>query len=127
MTVCSGGIIGLGETLEDRIDMALELRDLGIMSVPINVLNPIAGTPFGELPILPIEEVRRTIAIWRFILPGAAIRLAGGRGLMPDKGETMFKSGANATISGELLTTTGNDTADDMAMIEKLGYEVKLP
>ena len=126
LEVCSGGIMGLGETWEDRIDMALELRGLGIKSVPLNVLNPIKGTPFGENKPLGEDEVCRIAAIWRFILPDAKIRLAGGRGLFPDKGERIFSSGANAAITGDMLTTSGITIADDMALAKKLGYEVRL-
>lgn len=126
LEVCSGGIMGLGESWEDRVDIALELRGLGIKSVPLNVLNPIKGTPLGENKPLSEDEVCRIAAIWRFILPGAKIRLAGGRGLFPDKGERIFRSGANAAITGDMLTTSGITIADDMALAKKLGYEVRL-
>ena len=125
MEVCSGGIIGMGETMEDRIDMALELRGLGIKSVPLNILNPIPKTPFEKLNILHCEEVRRTVAVYRFILPDSAIRLAGGRNLMQDKGKSIFLSGANAAISGDLLTTEGVGTDEDTIMLKELGFEVK--
>ena len=124
LEICSGGIIGLGESREDRIDMALTLRDLEITSVPINIFSPITGTPFAALPLLSTDEVRRTTAIFRFILPSAAIRLAGGRGLMPDKGKSAFASGANAAISGDMLTTSGISINEDMAIINELGYQV---
>lgn len=126
LEVCSGGIMGLGESWEDRIDMALELRELGIKSVPLNVLNPIKGTPLENSEPLCEDEVCRIAAIWRFILPDAKIRLAGGRGLFADKGEQIFRSGANAAITGDMLTTSGITIADDMSLVKKLGYEVKL-
>lgn len=126
MSVCSGGIMGLGETAEDRIDMALELRDLGIRSVPINFLNPIPGTPFEKNEKITPEEARRIAAVYRFILPDASIRLAGGRGLLDDLGEACFRSGANAAISGDMLTTPGITIEKDMALIRKLGYEPQL-
>ena len=125
LEVCSGGIMGLGETWEDRIDMALELRELGIKSVPLNVLNPIKGTPLGGSRTLTEDEVCRIAAIWRFILPQAKIRLAGGRGLFADKGERIFGSGANAAITGDMLTTSGITIAEDMALVKRLGFEVK--
>lgn len=126
LSVCSGGIMGLGETMEDRIDMALELRELGVHSIPINILNPIKGTPFEHLPVLSDTEVRRIIAIYRFLLPSAALRLAGGRGLLSDKGELAFRSGANAAISGDMLTTAGISTEQDLKLLSKLGFEVTM-
>lgn len=126
LSVCSGGIMGLGETPEDRIDMALCLRELGIQSVPVNMLNPIPGTPFEHHVQLTQEEMQRIVAVYRFILPAASIRLAGGRGLLPDKGRSCFTSGANAAISGDMLTTAGITAQTDMELLNELGYEVKL-
>ena len=125
LEVCSGGIMGLGETMEDRIDMALDLRFLGIQSVPINILNPIKDTPFEHLTLLTADEVRRIAAIFRFILPQSFIRLAGGRGLLADKGRSIFMSGANAAISGDMLTTSGISVHDDLKMLEELGFQVR--
>lgn len=124
ISVCSGGIIGLGETMEDRIDMALQLRELSIESVPINVLNPIKGTPYENNEKISYDEICRTLAIYRFILPKAFIRMAGGRGLLPDKGKQAFLSGANAAISGDMLTTSGIHIKDDLAMLKELGFKV---
>lgn len=126
LSVCSGGIMGLGETIEDRIDMALNLRELGIQSVPVNMLNPIPGTPFEKNAGLTQEDMRRIVAVYRFILPEASIRLAGGRGLLPDKGKSCFTSGANAAISGDMLTTAGITVRTDLELLKELGYEVKL-
>lgn len=125
LSVCSGGIMGLGETMEDRIDMAISLRELGIKSVPVNMLNPIPGTPFEKNPVLTMDELRRIVAVYRFLLPDASIRLAGGRGLLEDKGRSCFVSGTNAAISGDMLTTSGITTKTDMALLEELGYEVR--
>jgi len=125
MEICSGGLIGLGESFEDRIDMALELRQLDVHSVPINLLNPIKNTPLENNEPLPMEEVNRTCATFRFILPQALIRLAGGRALMEEFGKSAFKSGANATISGVLLTTKGASIEEDMARFKELNYNVK--
>lgn len=125
LQVCSGGIIGMGETREDRVDMALQLRELGIRSIPLNVLNPIPGTPFGHLERLGTEEICRTAAVFRFLLPHAMIRMAGGRGLMADKGEAVFRSGANAAISGDMLTTAGIGIDEDFLLLNRLGYEVR--
>lgn len=126
LSICSGGIMGLGETMEDRIDMALALRDLGVKSVPVNLLNPIKGTPYERNRILSNDELCRIVAVFRFIIPDGDIRLAGGRGLVGDKGAKCFKSGANAAISGDMLTTAGVTVATDMALVEGLGYEVSL-
>ncbi|MDD5102425.1 MAG: biotin synthase BioB [Endomicrobiaceae bacterium] len=125
LEVCSGFIIGMGETIEDRIDMLLDLRDLNIKSVPINILTPIKATPYENILVLKEEEICRSIAISRFILPKAMIRLAGGRGLFKDKGKSMLNSGANAAISGDMLTTTGISIDEDMKMISQLGFKVR--
>lgn len=124
LEVCSGGIMGLGETFEDRIDMALELRNLGIKSIPINMLNPIKGTPFENNDILTGDEMRRICAVFRFINPRAHIRLAGGRGIMPDRGECCFRSGANAAITMNMLTTSGVSADEDIQLIGSLGFKV---
>ena len=118
LTVCSGGIIGLGETMEDRIDMALTLRDLQIRSVPINVLNPIPGTPLEHNAPLPEDEVCRTAAIFRFLLPDSILRMAGGRGLMEDQGRRVFRSGANGAITQNMLTTGGIAVREDRQLAE---------
>ncbi|MBF1063926.1 MAG: biotin synthase BioB [Peptostreptococcus sp.] len=125
MDVCSGGIMGLGEGIEDRIDMALSLRDLGIESIPVNMLNPIPGTPMEKYESLDEKEMQRIIAVYRFILPKAFIRLAGGRGLMSDKGKACFMSGANAAISGDMLTTAGITVDKDKKLLEELDYRIK--
>lgn len=124
LEVCSGGIIGLLENVEDRIDMALALRELGITSVPVNMLNPIPGTPYENNPKLTADDMKRLVAVYRFLLPKAFIRLAGGRGLMEDKGEGCFRSGANAVISGDMLTTSGYTVETDMEMVSGLGFKV---
>lgn len=125
LSVCSGGIMGLGEAPEDRIDMALTLRELGIKSIPVNILNPIPGTTMGQNKRLTLEDMRRIVAVYRFILPDASIRLAGGRGLLEDKGKSCFISGANAAISGDMLTTAGITVDTDMMLLKELGYEVR--
>ena len=126
LSICSGGIMGLGETMRDRIDMAFTLRELGVTSVPINLLNPIDGTPFAHNRLITNDELRRIVSIFRFILPGSMIRLAGGRGLLFDKGEACFQSGANAAISGDMLTTQGITVETDFQLKKQLGYEVKM-
>lgn len=124
LEVCSGGIMGLGESWEDRIDMAFQVRELGAVSIPINMLSPIVGTPFEHNKVLDVGEMRRICAIYRFVNPKAFIRLAGGRGLLKDKGRSCLCSGANALISGDMLTTAGITIERDLQMIKELGYRV---
>lgn len=124
LAVCSGGIIGMGETWEDRVDMAFSLYEMEIKSIPINILQPIPGTPFGSLPPLSEEEILRTIAMFRYINPDAEVRLAAGRNSMEHSGKKVFTAGANAAITGDMLTTSGNNIADDMAMLTSMGFEV---
>lgn len=126
LSICSGGIMGLGETISDRIDMAFKLRELGVRSVPVNFLNHIKGTEYENNKPLSDDEKRRIIAVYRFILPYACIRLAGGRGLIADKGRSCFMSGANAAISGDMLTTAGITLEKDIDLVSELGYKVAL-
>lgn len=127
MEVCSGGIMGLGESMEDRIDLAITLRELQIKSVPVNMLNPIPGTPYENNPRLTEEDMCRIVAIFRFLLPDAFIRLAGGRGLMEYQGRRCFCSGANAAITGDMLTTSGITIQRDLEILKELGYQVQIP
>ncbi|MGO3751911.1 MAG: biotin synthase BioB [Peptoniphilaceae bacterium] len=126
MEVCSGGIFGLGESVEQRIEMAFTLKELGIKSVPINILTPIKNTPLENSQVLTDEEVNRIIAVYRFILKNSFIRLAGGRALLSDFGESAFLSGANAAISGHMLTTNGINTKNDLKLLKKIGYTPRL-
>lgn len=121
LCVCSGGIIGMGETWEDRLDMAISLAELGIQSIPINALMPIPGTPLEHRAQLDGRDILRTIAFFRFINPEANIRLAAGRKLLPENGATALLSGASASITGNMLTTSGSTIAEDMAMLQRLG------
>lgn len=122
---CSGGIIGMGETWEDRIDMALSLAEVGVDSIPINSLMPVKGTPLENQPVLAEDEILRTIAIFRYINPTADIRLAAGRALLTNDGEKAFCSGASATITGNMLTTAARATIhSDMKMLAGLGRTV---
>ena len=126
MCVCSGGIIGMGDTWDDRIDMALTLAELGIESIPLNALMPIKGTPLQDTPQISAEDVARTVAIFRFINPTANIRLGAGRGILPQSGETGLGRGASASLTGNMLTTAGAATiASDMEMLKKLGLTNK--
>lgn len=124
LRVCSGGIIGMGETFEDRLDMAFSLAELGIQSIPINALTPIKGTTYEHLKPLSEDEILRTIALFRFINPTAYIRLAAGRILMSNSGQKAFLAGANATITGDLLTTSGNNIEQDKEMLTQMGFKI---
>jgi biotin synthase len=126
LTVCSGGIIGLGETMAQRLEMAFLLGELGVDSVPVNILNPIAGTPLMDAaPISPMEIIV-TVAMFRFVLPDRDIKLCGGkeknlRQLLP----LGLASGCNSLMTGNYLTTLGRDTVLDIEMIRDLGLEVR--
>ena len=122
--VCSGGIIGMGETWEDRLDMAISLAELGVESIPINALMPIKGTPLEYRETLCEDDILRTIAIFRYINPTATILLAAGRALMTNDGEIAFQSGASATITGNMLTTSGSSIASDKKMLTDMGRDI---
>ena len=125
MCACSGGIIGMGETWEDRLDMAVSLAELEIDSIPINALMPIKGTPLENLPRISEDDILRTIAFFRYINPEANIRLAAGRALIKNDGEAAFKSGASATLTGNMLTTVACATIrSDRKMLEEMGRDV---
>lgn len=127
LAVCCGGIIGMGETLAQRIDMAFELRCMGISCVPVNVLNPIPGTRMESAAPLPPMEILKTLALFRFILPHAVIRTAGGREKnLRDLQSMALFSGANGMLSGGYLTTAGRSTELDHQMIKDLGLKVAL-
>ncbi|MEB3278221.1 MAG: biotin synthase BioB [Lyngbya sp.] len=119
---CTGGILGMGETWEDRIDLALALRELEVESVPLNLLNPREGTPLGDRPKLDPYEALKAIAIFRLILPKQILRYAGGReAVMGELQSLGLKSGINAMLIGHYLTTLGQSPEQDHAMLESLG------
>jgi len=124
MNVCSGGIIGLGESMEDRIDMAIQLRELKVKSVPINILTPIKGTPLQDEPGLQKYIILQTMAIFRFILPDATIRLAAGCERGTEEIGKAFISGLNGIMLGDFLTTPGNEPDDDLKILNDLGFDV---
>lgn len=125
LEVCSGGIVSLGETMNQRLEMAFALRDLKVKSVPINILNPIAGTALENQSLLPPLKILQTIAIYRFILPEAMLRFAGGRETALRNLQAMgYLAGINAALVGSYLTTSGRTVTEDIQMILDMGLEV---
>jgi biotin synthase len=124
LKICSGGIIGMGETREDRCDLAFALRELGANVVPINILNPIPGTPFADNPPVPPLEILQTIACFRFILPRQEIMVAGGRTVnLRDLQSLVFMAGASALMVGNYLTTLNQPVEKDLQMLRDLGLD----
>ena len=125
MELCCGGILGMGETLEQRVDFAFELAALDPCEVPINLLDPRPGTPLGDHDVLSPREALQAIALFRLILPSAWLRLAGGRERVLGELQGMgLLAGANALIIGNYLTTIGRAPEDDHALLEALGMPV---
>jgi biotin synthase len=124
MDLCSGGIIGMGESLENRLQLAFELRDLGVLSIPINILSPIESTPLAVIEAISLEDVLRCVALFRFVNPLAVIRIAGGRGRFEQDQYKMFAAGANGAIVGDYLSTAGVGVAEDLVAFSNLGFDV---
>lgn len=122
LSACSGGILGMGETMRDRIDMAFILREMGVDSIPLNFLMPIPGTPLGGVRrITPLEGLH-AIALFRLILPKQEIRICGGRGsALGQLHPLIFTAGADGFMIGNYLTRNGLDPGDDLQMIRDLG------
>lgn len=122
---CSGGILGMGETPRDRVDLAFELKKIGADCVPINILNPRSGTPLGDVEPLEPLEIIKTIAIFRLILPKSTIKIAGGREVnLRDLQAMAMQAGANGLVLGNYLTTMGRNPAQDLQMLKDLGFNV---
>lgn len=124
INVCSGGIIGLGETAEQRVELAITLRDLGITSIPLNILTPIKGTPLQDIAPLSDDDILSTFAVFRFINPKAYIRFAGGRLRIKHVENKALQAGINAALTGDYLTTTGSGIAEDIATFKNQGFVV---
>jgi len=125
LSACSGGILGMGETMEDRIKMAFTLRELDVDSVPLNFLMPIRGTPLEHVKQITPMEALHAIALFRFILPKKEIRVCGGRGNALRKLHPLiFLAGADGFMIGNYLTTSGLDPADDLQMVKDLGFQI---
>ena len=124
LELCTGGIIGLGETREQRIEMTLELARIYPEEVTINILVPVPGTPLELQVDLPNSEITRIFSVIRFLLPESVIKISGGRETnLDDSGEELLQSGANGIITQGYLTMDGNDAQKDRKMIEKIGLE----
>ena len=126
LQVCCGGIFGMGETVEDRADLALALQELEVDSVPLNFLNPIPGTPFAGMERLRPMEILRIIAVYRFLLPRQEIKVCGGREVnLRDLQSWMFYAGASGTMIGNYLTTAGRPPQEDHQMLRDLNLVVR--
>ena len=125
--VCSGGIFGLGESWEQRAELALTLRDLGVPSVPVNFLIPIPGTPMHGRPVLAPEDALRIVALLRFQLPDRHIRICGGRNTVfaPDERRRLHGAGASGIMVGDYLTTRGGELDDDLRDLRELGLRIE--
>ncbi|SEO66773.1 biotin synthase [Halogranum amylolyticum] len=127
MDLCAGVILGMGESPTDRVDAALALRDVGVSSLPVNILNPVAGTELGDAESADIttEEVIQTVAVYRLLHPHARVRLTGGRevNLAADEQHLPFEAGADGMLTGDYLTTEGQSPGDDIRIVERAGLE----
>ncbi len=124
LSVCCGGLFGLGETWDDRISFAEELRCEGIRNIPINFLYPHPGTPLADRPVMPAEEALRIIALFRYMIPDATLRICGGRvSVLKQRQYDIFAAGANALMSGNYLTIPGAGIHADLAKLRELGLE----
>ncbi|MFB6234298.1 MAG: biotin synthase BioB [Halopenitus sp.] len=127
MDLCAGVILGMGESPADRVDAAIALQDIGISSLPVNILNPVAGTDLGarEEALISTEETIKTIAVYRFLHPDARVRLTGGRevNFADDEEHLPFEAGADGILTGDYLTTSGQSPADDIEIMQEAGME----
>jgi biotin synthase len=127
MELCCGGLVGMGETLEQRAELAAQLAELDPHEVPLNFLNPRPGTPFGDLPVMDGRDALRTIAAFRLAMPRTVLRYAGGRELtLGDLGtRDGLLGGINAVIVGNYLTTLGREPNEDLELLRELKMPVK--
>lgn len=125
LRVCAGGILGMGESLDQRIEFAIQLRELGVDSVPLNFLSPVLGTPMGNRQPMQPFEILHCIAVFRYLLPRAEIRIAGGRQFLGDMQSMIFMAGASGAMIGNYLTTQGRSVTDDLKMFAELKLIVR--
>jgi biotin synthase len=125
MQVCSGGIIGMGETEEQRVELAMLLHDLRVDSIPVNILQPIDGTPLENAAPLSDNEILTAFAMFRIINPEAEIRFAGGRSSFRHIQEKALRCGVSASLVGDMLTTVGSKVKEDFEMFAKAGYSTR--
>ena len=127
MELCCGGLVGMGETLEQRAELASQLAELDPHEVPLNFLNPRPGTPFGDIEPMESNDALRTIAAFRLALPRTILRYAGGRELtLGDLGtRDGLMGGINAVIVGNYLTTLGRDPKEDLSLLSDLNMPIK--
>jgi len=126
MDLCAGVILGMGETPTDRVEAAIALQDIGVSSLPVNVLNPVAGTPLAEQGVdISTSEIVETVAVYKLLHPHARVRLTGGRevNLEPDEQHLPLEAGADGILTGDYLTTEGQSPGDDIEIIERAGLE----
>ncbi|GBR77183.1 biotin synthase, partial [Candidatus Termititenax persephonae] len=126
LELCCGGIVGLGETKAQRVELVKALAELAPESVPLNFLNPVAGTRLENIQPLDIGDICRTIALFRFFLPDKNIGVMGGREqLLKDRQDLVFEAGANGFMLGDYLTTAGNSVEADYALVAAAGLDVR--
>ena len=126
MELCCGGIVGMGESVEQRAEFAAQLAALGPDEVPLNFLNPRPGTPFGDLEPMPAVDALRAVAAFRLVMPRTILRFAGGREItLGDLAERGVRGGVNAVIVGNYLTTLGRPAGEDLAMLAELKMPIK--
>lgn len=123
-TICCGGIIGMGETMRDRLELAAMAREAGASSIPVNILQPIKGTPLQNVKKISEDEIERSVALMRFIAPKCTLHFAGGRARLSQQATArILRGGMNGALVGDMLTTVGNNVDDDFKLFKSIGYE----